>query len=54
MDNAEVSCNTCVYAHCHTKDYPCCECSPHTLSKWKSMQEPDMKQCQTGRDDNDS
>ncbi len=30
----EVSCSTCIYAYCHSQDYPCCECNPHTLDKW--------------------
>lgn len=37
MDNVEVNCNTCVYAHCHSKDYPCCECNPHTLDRWAGL-----------------
>lgn len=37
MDNVEVNCSTCVYAHCHEKDYPCCECNPHTLDKWAGL-----------------
>lgn len=37
MDNAEVNCNTCVYAHCHSQDYPCCVCNPHTLDKWTAL-----------------
>ena len=37
MDNAEISCNTCVYAHCHRQDYPCCVCNPRTLDKWTGL-----------------
>lgn len=37
MDNVEVSCSTCVYAHCHGEDYPCCVCNPHTLDKWAGL-----------------
>lgn len=37
MDNVEVNCSTCVYAHCHKEDYPCCECNPHTLDKWSGL-----------------
>ena len=37
MADIEVNCSTCVYAHCHRRDYPCCECNPHTLNKWAGL-----------------
>ena len=37
MDNVEVNCGTCVYAHCHGEDYPCCVCNPHTLDCWAGL-----------------
>lgn len=37
MADVEINCGTCVYAHCHEKDYPCRECNPHTLDKWASL-----------------
>lgn len=37
MDDVEVNCSTCVYAHCHSQDYPCCECNPHTLDRWAGL-----------------
>lgn len=37
MDNVEVNCSTCVYSHCHSQDYPCCVCNPHTLDKWAGL-----------------
>ena len=37
MADVEVNCGTCVYAHCHPQDYPCCVCNPHTLDKWAGL-----------------
>lgn len=37
MADVEVNCGTCVYAHCHPQDYPCCVCNPHTLDRWAGL-----------------
>ena len=37
MADVEVSCSTCVYAHCHPQDYPCFVCNPHTLDRWVGL-----------------
>lgn len=29
--------STCIYAHCHPQDYPCCECNPHTMDRWAGL-----------------
>ena len=37
MADIEINCSTCIYAHYHSQDYPCCECNPHTLGCWAGL-----------------